>query len=284
MYAPSKFMTERIFVCGSEEGTMETGRARILLRVEDIEASLSFYMKRLGWGFVERADAGEAAYLRIAGTQDEAVLLASGSDVSITSRWLQPNHTSPRAGGLVYIGVDSVAHIEERLRANGCHADLLRREEPGHIRELYVITVDGYTLVYWEELFPSDAEILHMFETGVSELERAITELSEAQLSLTEHPGKWSIREHVLHVVDLELVTMHKVKFALAESGRMYQGNSFQPDDWHRGLAYVERPLTNDIQLFQAARRHILGLCRHLPDALKRTVRTRVGKRPLHNY
>ena len=78
-----------------------------------------------------------------------------------------------------------------------------------------------------------------MFEVGATELESAIAELSESQLSLKEHPDKWSIREHVLHVIDLELVAMHKVKFALAEPGRMYQGNSFQPDDWQQGLAYA---------------------------------------------
>ncbi|WNR45032.1 DinB family protein [Paenibacillus roseipurpureus] len=172
-------------------------RARILLRVEHLEASLSFYRDQLGWG-----------------------------------------------------------------------------RTPGHIRELKVPTEDGYTLVYWEELFPSHDEILDMFGSGAGELERSIRDLSEARLSLSEHPGKWSIREHVLHVVDLELVTMHKVKFALAEPGRTYQGNAFQPDDWQLGLAYSERTIADEVLLFRAARQHVLGLCKHLPGAMSRTIRT----------
>ena len=194
--------TERIFVdrrtrphrtvqpfiaCGSEEGTMETGRARILLRVENLEASLSFYIDQLGWGLVELVDGVEAALLRIGGTKEEAVLLAGDASALILNHWLKPNYTSSRAGGLIYIGVTSVDVIEERLRSHGCRADMLGREEPGHIRELFVPTMDGYTLVYWEELFPTDAEILGMFEVGATELERAIAELSESQLSLKEH-------------------------------------------------------------------------------------------------
>lgn len=254
---------------------METGRAAILLRVDDLEASLSFYIDQLGWGLVELAEVGRAALLRIDGTKEEVVLLAGETSAPVLTHWLRPNYTSSRDGGLIYIGVASVDAIEAKLRSHGCRDSMLSREESGHIRELLVPTLDGYSLVYWEELFPTDAEILGMFEMGAAELERSIAELSEEQLSHTEQPGKWSIREHVLHIIDLELVAMHKVKFALAEPGRTYQGNSFQPDEWHIGLAYAyERPITNEVHLFRAARWHILGLCKHLPDALSRTIRT----------
>ena len=274
---------------------MKQGRARILLRVSNVQDSLAFYTDQLGWELLELAEEGCAALLRIGGVQDKAVLVLdlgthderdlaykqegeqSENEVPFQrhlNRWLQPNYTTPHPGSLVYIGIPSVTELKKGLHVKGCSTAMTSREEPGHIRELLVPTIDGYTLVYWEELFPSHTDIIEMYESGVGELEKAIDGLTEVQLSFIEMTGKWSIREQVLHLIDLELIAMHKVKFALAEPGRMYRGNSFQPDDWQSGLHYAQRPVANEIQLFRAARQHILGLCRHLPDAMERTVRT----------
>ncbi|MDR6554769.1 DinB family protein [Paenibacillus qinlingensis] len=257
---------------------MYQGRARLLLSVDKLEASLAFYTEQLGWELIELAEAHEAALLHIRGTKDRAVLCAVGASKeqleSILNRWLQPNYTNPQRGSLVYIGVPSVAEVELYLHAYGYQAEMMKHEEPGHIRELHVPTIDGYLLVYWEELFPTDSEIMLMFEAGVVALEKMLEGLSASQLSLREVPGKWSIREHALHLIDLEMVAMHKVKFALAEPGRNYQGNSFHPDEWERGLSYETRPIESEVRLFRAAREHILCLCKHLPDALGRTIQT----------
>jgi hypothetical protein len=261
-----------------EAEQMKQGRARLLLRVENLRESLAFYIDQLGWELLELAEEVEAAWLRIGGVQDEVVLLHMEEALShvqpTMNRWLQPNYMTPRPEGLVYVGVSSVAEMELSLRSNGCCTVRTSREEPGHIRQLLVPTIDSYTLVYWEELYPTYEEILRMYEAGVEALERGIAGLSDEQLSFVEVPGKWSIREHVLHLIDLELIAMHKVKFALAEPERMYAGNSFQPDDWQEGLKYAQRPIVSEVLLFRATRQHIMGLCRHLPGALDRTVRT----------
>ena len=45
---------------------------------------------------------------------------------------------------------------------------------------------------------------MEMYDAGTSELLIAPRwPCPEAQLSLTEAPGKWSIREHALHLIDL---------------------------------------------------------------------------------
>ncbi|KRE94937.1 hypothetical protein ASG89_32130 [Paenibacillus sp. Soil766] len=252
----------------------QQGRARLLLRVSHMEASIAFYGGQLGWELLERDEGGRAALLHIGDTADEAVLVVEGCEANGTlNRWLRPNYSAAQAGSLVYIGVASVADVESNLLARGFQ-QAIGSQDAEHIRERHVPTIDGCTLVYWEELFPTHIEIMEMYEAGVEELHRAIDGLSDAQLNLREVLDKWSIREHVLHVIDLELISMHKVKFALAESGRMYTGNSFQPDDWHRGLHYAQRPIAAEVLLFQATRQHIIGLCNHLPDALDRTIRT----------
>jgi uncharacterized damage-inducible protein DinB len=258
-----------------EAGQMEQqGRARILLSVSDLEASIAFYRSQLGWELLERAEACCAALLHIGDTADEAVLVVEGCEANeVLNHWLRPNYSAAQAGGFVYIGVASVADVESKLLARGFQQTIWGQESV-HIRERHVPTIDGYTLAYWEELFPSHTEIIKMYEAGVDELHQAIDGLSDAQLNLREVHDKWSIREHVLHLIDLELITLHKVKFALAEPGRMYTGNSFQPDDWHQGLHYAQRPIAAEVLLFGAVRQHIIGLCKYLPDALERTIRT----------
>lgn len=260
---------------------MDQGNAKLLLQVDRLQTSLSFYTGELGWEIIEIADSSHTALLHVQGGQ-EVVLIQRSQNMEreqeeqewqapYLKRWLQDKHSCPQVGDLVYIGVNSVNEMEKNLQQNG-RSELRKEEETGHIRKLFVPTIDGYTLVYWEELSASNDEIIAMYAAGPDELECAIDGLSNKQLDLKEIPGKWSIREQVLHFIDLELVTIHKVKFALAEPGRTYQGNPFSQDDWREGLLYSTRPVTYDVQMFRTVRQHILGLCEHLPGALERTV------------
>lgn len=260
---------------------MEHSGAKLLLQVDDLQASIAFYTKKLGWELLERAASGPVALLRIIIDYDVVLIQRNPSTQHVPkeleaylSRWLQPKYSSPKVDDHIYVGVSSVNAVEQSLQAKDCKG-LRKEENPGHLRKLFVPDIDGYTFVYWEELIATNAEIIEMYAAGADELESAIAGLTEEQLSLAQVPGKWSIREQVLHLIDLELVTIHKVKFALAEPGRAYQGNSFSQDDWSTGLDYHNRPIHTEVQLFRALRQHILGLCGHLPDALERTVITK---------
>ncbi|MZQ82415.1 hypothetical protein GQF01_09875 [Paenibacillus sp. 5J-6] len=258
---------------------MEHNGAKLLLQVDDLQASIAFYTKQLGWELLERAASGPVALLRITTDYDVVLIqqkepsaqLVTEEQTELLVGWLQSKHTSPKKGDLIYVGVTSVNAVELNLQAKGCK-ELRKEENPGHIRKLFVSDINGHTFVYWEELAATHAEIVEMYEAGTDELENAIAGLTEEQLSFAQAPGKWSIREQTLHLIDLELVTLHKVKFALAEPGRSYQGNSFSQDDWSAGLDYRNRPIHAEVQLFRAMRQHILGLCEHLPNALERTV------------
>ncbi|MBA2942679.1 DinB family protein [Paenibacillus sp. CGMCC 1.16610] len=255
--------------------------AKLLLQVDDLQASIAFYTQQLGWELLERAASGPVALLRVT-TDYEAVLIQQTpsaqllveAQTKLAAGWLQNKHFTPKKGDLIYIGVASVNAVESNLQAKGCK-ELRKEENPGHIRKLFAPDIDGHTFVYWEELPATHAEIVDMYAAGADELESAIAGLTEEQLNKSLAPGKWTIREQVLHLIDLELVTLHKVKFALAEPGRAYQGNSFSQDDWSIGLDYRNRPIHVEVQLFRAMRQHILGLCEHLPDALERTVTTK---------
>ncbi|MEC0270382.1 DinB family protein [Paenibacillus anseongense] len=263
---------------------MADNGAKLLLQVDDLQASIVFYTQQLGWELLERAASGPVALLRITSDYDAVLIqqtlsaqLLTEAQTELAAGWLQNKYASPKKGDLIYVGVASVNAVEASLQAKGCK-ELRKEENPGHIRKLFVPDVDGYTFVYWEELPATHAEIVEMYAAGADELESAIAGLTEEQLNRSQAPGKWSIRQQVLHLIDLELVTLHKVKFALAEPGRAYQGNSFSQDDWSIGLDYRNRSIHAEVQLFRAMRQHILGLCEHLPNALERTVTTKERK------
>jgi hypothetical protein len=229
----------------------------------------------LGWTLVEEVD--HAALMCI---QPGFLVVLSEMNVnisddpnipSIPAKWLNTVVHTPKSGDSFYIGVPSVQSTLTSLLQNGID-DYKIEEDPGFICNLFVPVIDGYTVVYWEELFLANDEILELYAQGPSELEQAIEGLSEEDLDVSLSPGKWSIRQNVLHLVDMELITMHKLKFALAESGRGYVGNSFSQDAWSAGLDYKFRSIGAEVELFKAVRKHIVQICKQLPDAMDRFV------------
>ncbi|MFC5450695.1 DinB family protein [Paenibacillus aestuarii] len=250
---------------------MRIKQAKLLLQVDNLQAALAFYAVNLQWEKVFEDPSGQAVMLQAA--PDYYVMLkASGGRLNLSS-WLSKQAHCPKPGGLVYMRAASVADVQRDLQERG-FGPLYDEDDAGAIRKLFVPATDGYTIVYWEELFQTDEETLAIYASGAEEFIDSLKEATGEDLDAAEAPGKWSIRQHVLHVIDLELVTIHKVKFALAEPGRLYQGNAFSQDDWCAGLDYANRPIDAELAMFRAMRQHIVGLCKHLPQALQRTVVT----------
>jgi hypothetical protein len=241
-------------------------KAKLHLQVKRISDSVTYFAQYLGWTLVEEMD--QAALMSM---QPGTLVVLSESNANIPDQWLDTIVHSPKSGDSFYIGVTSVQSTLSSLLRHGIHNYRIE-EDPGFICNLFIPVIDGYTAVYWEELFLANDEILQLYAQGSSELEQAIEGLSEEDLDAALSPDKWSIRQNVLHLVDMELITMHKLKFALAESGRGYIGNSFSQDAWSDGLDYKYRSIGAEVELFKAVRKHIVRMCKQLPDAMDRFV------------
>ncbi|MCD1258776.1 DinB family protein [Paenibacillus athensensis] len=256
-------------------GKQTVAQARLVLPVASMSEALRFYEGGLGWQRVWLAADEQAALLRmteepgdLALLQVEQALQAAGREDASGAASAQAQRLT--AGASFYISVPSVAEQAAQLRQRG--VALAEDEEPLLLRKLLVRTPEGYTVVYWEELRPSEDELLELYARGAAELQEALDSVPVELLARPEAPGKWSIAGHALHVVDLELVAVHKLKFALAEPGRTYAGNAFAPDVWSAGLDYSGRSPQAELRLLAALRDHVLGLCRSLPGALQRSV------------
>jgi hypothetical protein len=89
-------------------------------------------------------------------------------------------------------------------------------------------------------------------------LRRAVSGLSDKQLSLPEAPGKWSIRQVVQHLADSDLVGGYRVRMVLAHDRPMLIG--YDQDLWAERLRYQDTDIEVALGDFGTLRRSNLRL------------------------
>lgn len=83
----------------------------------------------------------------------------------------------------------------------------------------------------------------------------------------------WSIREHVHHLVEANLVASNMIIAALATDGANFDWTWVNPTkEWMRRIGYTTADVEPAIKTLRALCRHISALVASQPDALTRTV------------
>jgi uncharacterized damage-inducible protein DinB len=108
------------------------------------------------------------------------------------------------------------------------------------------------------------ADILAAFDSE-TDATRAFLHTIAPEKSLYRYaPGKWSIRESVLHVVDCERVFVYRaLRFGRGERTAV---EGFEPDDWVAPSGADGRPWPSILAEYDDVRRATIGLFRHLPE------------------
>ena len=83
-------------------------------------------------------------------------------------------------------------------------------------------------------------------------------------------PGKWTMRQLLIHIADSEAVSLERLCRVIAEDAPLLVG--FNENHWAQRLAYAQRSLTIARQLFLASRDTIIELARLTPPARRQTV------------
>lgn len=250
---------------------------RIWLEVKDPGEASRFYSEVLGW---ERLSGGGDGFCLLRLPDGKAVGLIRGD----AEDDCLPHSADGKlaSGGLLYVRVPDIAGWREALvaRIDASGAPFSDIEESGGPRTLTITTPEGYRIAYWQTVELAEDDLLELYAAGPERLEAAVSGLGEAELDWALAPGKWTIRQQVLHIVDLELAAAHKLKFILASSNpaREYRSTRFDQDEWAAGMVYHLRPIADEVALFRQLRRHLLALLAHLPDGLKRSVTNSAGK------
>jgi uncharacterized damage-inducible protein DinB len=97
----------------------------------------------------------------------------------------------------------------------------------------------------------------------------AIANLTDAQLSQPESPGKWSLRHVVQHLADSDLVWGYRVRMVLAQDRPPLTG--YDQDVWAERLHYERQPVDEALNRFTVLRQSNLWLLTNAPpDDLQR--------------
>ncbi|GMU94155.1 MAG: hypothetical protein AMXMBFR4_32130 [Candidatus Hydrogenedentota bacterium] len=94
----------------------------------------------------------------------------------------------------------------------------------------------------------------------------------ELDLAKSYAPGKWTVRQILVHLADCEFVYLWRLCRGLAEPGSEVHG--FDQDAWQEALHYAERPLPMCRDLFLVARSQVIYFAETMPEtAVERTIR-----------
>ncbi|MCE9502077.1 MAG: DinB family protein [Leptospira sp.] len=129
-----------------------------------------------------------------------------------------------------------------------------------------------------------DKKILVDYETEASLLSASLEGLSENDLTSFPIPGTWSIQEIVVHLMDSELVSAHRMKRVIAENNPLLIG--YDETAFSKNLFYDKTDTKMACEIFRINRLIMSGILKNLPEiAFSRTgVHSESGRLILGNY
>ena len=120
-----------------------------------------------------------------------------------------------------------------------------------------------YAKMYLDYL-PADDRVLAHLEEGLVQVEGLARGLTEAQLLHRYAPGKWSVKEVLLHVVDDERIYAYRaLRFARGDGAPLpgFDENAYAP------LSGADRRSVGSIlEEYRAVRAATIALFAHLPE------------------
>jgi uncharacterized damage-inducible protein DinB len=112
-----------------------------------------------------------------------------------------------------------------------------------------------------------DRDPLEAFSQTPFQMEALLAGWTDEQFERSYAPGKWSVRQVLIHLAQTELALGTRVRFALAQDG--YAAQSFSQDDWLPADSHMDAPTA--LGAYTALRRMNVALFRNLTrEALDR--------------
>ena len=123
-----------------------------------------------------------------------------------------------------------------------------------------VTSVAGITNPYVKRILSNviGKDPLKILASTPRSLERFALGLSDSQIRRSRTKGKWSIRQIIAHMCDIELVLGFRFRMALSQSGTPLQ--AMDQDKWADGLRYHKVEWRKKLRAFRAMREDHLSL------------------------
>lgn len=107
-------------------------------------------------------------------------------------------------------------------------------------------------------------ELIAGYRQGLEAMENALRGVSEEIVDVPPAPGKWTIRQIVVHNTDFEAVTAMRIRLFAAQPGCPM--TAWDQDVWAEKLLYTKQPFGAAAQTFVALRRYNADLLANLPE------------------
>lgn len=253
-----------------------------VLEVQDVASTIAFYSDYLGWSLGDRPSHNIISVV----DHDGDVLLLAGPDAGDVTPYLKDHALRPRPGGTLRMPHPDVDALYRDVLERGLHNARVV-ETPWRDRELHLQAPGGYAVVFRTPAQLTPDETLTLYVMGLDVLDTALSGLADSDLDLARTPDSWTIRQLVHHIADGDDLWAMCLKAALAAPGCTYEHDWYSTDNaCATTLDYAGRAIEPAVALFQANRRHVVQLVRHLPNAWDRFVLFRSATmpeaRPIH--
>ena len=111
-----------------------------------------------------------------------------------------------------------------------------------------------------------DGDPWEVLASTPSRLRQLVAGQAEDVLALKPAPGRWSVREILAHLADVEVVVGWRLRSILASSGTPLQ--AFDQNRWADVFKYEATPVEESLNLFEASRRGNVRLLRSVDRPL----------------
>ncbi len=120
------------------------------------------------------------------------------------------------------------------------------------------------------DLLPDDGRVLEHLKNAFEEVRRLVSSLPEGRLVYRYAPGKWSIKEILVHIVDDERIYAYRaLRFARGDRAEL---PGFEQDDYARTSGADERSLASIFAEYQSVRAATVAMFDGLPvEAFERS-------------
>src|SRR5512138_3140305 len=99
---------------------------------------------------------------------------------------------------------------------------------------------------------PEIAALLERFRRGPELLAVVLTGVFGEEEDFAPAPGKWTVKQVVAHLADVELVAAHRYRQVIAESEPTLV--AMNQDEWAANLDYVRRKPKQSLETFRRLR------------------------------
>jgi catechol 2,3-dioxygenase-like lactoylglutathione lyase family enzyme len=240
-----------------------SNKARVAIKVFDLDRSIAFYTRCLNFKLVEfQPDAG-IAYIR--DSDDDLVLLASPHLEDPRSLLDEPRQVF-KPGDTLDFFVDTFETQHARLVEDGLTDIRVEENERGE-RKLLVTDPNGYHFAFVIPVKRSPEAMLAAYAGLSDEIAAALDGLTEADLDLERAPNEWSIRQIIHHLALSTSLSLMSIETVLVNPGSVFVRPPHDQEKWVEVLDYKHRPIGTSLALISAVQAHITQLLRSVPNS-----------------